>query len=144
MFPQGREGISEQAEASFLEPILSDVACLHFTIFISKTYTDFVNQTTSPNPNALMHSVKALSILQHRLGEEDSGTSTSDSTILTIVGFTTAAIYMGDQKTAKNHLHGLHTMVMIRGGISAFDENRLRAKILRQVKSHITRTMTDI
>ncbi|KAI0133568.1 hypothetical protein BJ170DRAFT_606697, partial [Xylariales sp. AK1849] len=78
------------------------------------------------------HLVKTLAILQQRLASSDDELATSDSTILTVIGLTMAAIFHGDTKTALNHLRGLHKMVTLRGGTSAFERNRrLLIKILR-------------
>ncbi|KAI2611908.1 hypothetical protein GGR54DRAFT_334491 [Hypoxylon sp. NC1633] len=121
-----------QSKQSWLEPIWRDAACLHFSIYIAKTYRDFVEGRRGSNETALAHFLKSVRVLQHRLASSDSELPISDSTILVVVGLATAAVAFGDFETASNHIGGLHKMVILRGSISAFSKNRnLQAKILR-------------
>ncbi|KAF2498479.1 hypothetical protein BU16DRAFT_536502 [Lophium mytilinum] len=134
MFPIELALESHRSGTSWLEPICGDAACLHFTVFIAKEYLRFDLGQKENSKMALYHLVKALAILQQRLGSGDDELSTSDSTILVIVGLTLAATGLGDLETAVNHLNGLYKMVLLRGGISALQWNRsLQAKIFRQV-----------
>ncbi|XXG98038.1 hypothetical protein Hte_004355 [Hypoxylon texense] len=119
---------------SWLEPVLNDAACLHFTIFIAETYRDFIQGQKGNGQSALAHFVKALGILQHRLASNENEGSICDSTILVVIGLTAAANSLGDFDAALHHVRGLQQMVTLRGGILAFKTNMmLQAKILRQV-----------
>lgn len=133
MLPPDFDPTSHQTEQSWLEPILSDPACFHFTLSIAKMYQCHVHGRNENNSSmALSHSVKALTILQQRLAGGDHELPTSDTTILVVVGLTMAATALGDLQTALMHLTGLRKMVDLRGGISAFTLNRkLQTKILR-------------
>ncbi|RSL69076.1 hypothetical protein CEP53_002332 [Fusarium sp. AF-6] len=123
---------SGQEQSLWLEPVLSDVACFHFTMFISKMYLDYLEGHTDNTRNALAHHTKALNALQTRLSAGNMKISTSDSTVLTVVGLTTAALAFGDVGIAQKHMTGLHRMVMLRGGISAFShDKRLQTKLCR-------------
>ncbi|KAI6083333.1 hypothetical protein F4821DRAFT_194566 [Hypoxylon rubiginosum] len=124
---------SDRAKNSWLEPIVSDVACFHFTLFIAKTYQDFqIQGQKESSQSALIHFIKALGILQQRLASGEDEASICDSTILVIVGLITAAISLGDFDAASKHMKGLHQIVALRGGILAFRLNKkLQAKILR-------------
>ncbi|RTE69734.1 hypothetical protein BHE90_015880 [Fusarium euwallaceae] len=123
---------SAQEQSLWLEPVLSDVACFHFTMFISEMYLDYLEGHTENTRNALIHHTKALNALQTRLSAGNMRISTSDSTVLTIVGLTTAALALGDVEIAQKHMTGLHRMVMLRGGISAFShDKRLQTKLCR-------------
>ncbi|OCK77896.1 hypothetical protein K432DRAFT_357774 [Lepidopterella palustris CBS 459.81] len=123
---------SDQTKPLWFEPIWNDAACLHFTVFISKVYLDFVHGQKEISKTALARFVKALAILQKRLASSDDELSISDSTILAVVGLTMAATALGDFETALKHLNGLHKMVILRGGMSAFKGNRqLQTKIFR-------------
>jgi hypothetical protein len=125
---------SGQEQSLWLEPILSDVACFHFTMFISKMYIDYLEGHTGNTQNALAHHTKALNALQRRLSAGNMDISTSDSTVLTVVGLTTAALAFGDVDIAQKHMRGLHKMVTLRGGISTFsNDKRLQTKLCRQV-----------
>jgi hypothetical protein len=122
----------DQDIPSFLAPILNDPACFHFTFFVSISYLDLIQGNTNDSVKALTHYVTALSILQQRLANGHLMSSTSDSTILVVVGMTITAIVLGDLKTARKHVIGLGRMVTLRGGITAFESNRrLQTKILR-------------
>ncbi|KAK7752045.1 hypothetical protein SLS62_006009 [Diatrype stigma] len=105
------------------------------SIWKSKAYFNHIDgQRGNDGTAALVHSVKALAILQQRLAGGDHDLPISDSTILVVVGLTMATTAVGDLETAQKHLTGLHKMVELRGGILAFRANRqLQAKILRQV-----------
>ncbi|KAH8679358.1 hypothetical protein BGZ61DRAFT_457085 [Ilyonectria robusta] len=124
--------VSNQTESSFFEPVLNDTACLHFTLFTTKVYMDSLDGKKEISKIALVHLVNALAILQQRLAGSDKEQTISDSTILVVVGLTMTATALGDLEAAQNHLRGLFKMVMLRGGISAFKENRsLQPKIFR-------------
>ncbi|KAM6516465.1 hypothetical protein FALCPG4_014648 [Fusarium falciforme] len=123
---------SSQEEALWLEPVLTDIACFHFTMFISKMHFDYLKGHAGNTRDALAHHTKALNVLQRRLLAGNMDISTSDSTVLTIVGLTTAALAFGDADIAQKHMVGLHRMVTLRGGISAFShDKRLQAKLCR-------------
>lgn len=126
---------SDQSESSWLEPIWNDAACLHFTVYIAKAYMDFVQGHNTNSKTGLAHFVTALTILQQRLARNNDLLSTSDSTILVVVGLTMAATALGDLDAAQKHLEGLHKMVTLRKGMSALGGNRLlHTKIYRQVR----------
>ncbi|RSM08753.1 hypothetical protein CEP52_004519 [Fusarium oligoseptatum] len=126
---------SSQEQSLWLQPVLSDLACFHFTMFISKMYLDYLEGHTDNTRNALVHHTKALNALQTRLSAGNMEISTSDSTVLTVVGLTTAALAFGDVEIAQKHMTGLHRMVMLRGGISAFShDKRLQTKLCRHTK----------
>ncbi|KAH7141032.1 hypothetical protein EDB81DRAFT_69629 [Dactylonectria macrodidyma] len=123
---------SHQTESSFLEPILNDAACLHFTLFTTRVYIDSIRGKTQISKTALSHLVTSLAILRKRLACDDAAQVISDSTILVVVGLTIAATALGDLETAVQHLQGLHKMVMLRGGISSLRWNKtLQTKIFR-------------
>ncbi|KAM5371225.1 hypothetical protein ACJZ2D_008145 [Fusarium nematophilum] len=107
-----------QDDQAWFEPILTDPACFHFTVFMAKMYLDFVQGRTENDQKALVHHGKALQVLQQRIAGGDAKLSTSDSTVLVVVGLTTAAISVGDLGNAENHIRGLHKMVSLRGGLA--------------------------
>ncbi|KAI8713901.1 hypothetical protein NCS52_01236000 [Fusarium sp. LHS14.1] len=123
---------SSQEEALWLQPVLNDIICFHFTMFISQMYLDHLEGHTNNTQKALAHHTKALSALQRRLSTGDLDISTSDSTILTVVGLSTAGLAFGDVDIAQKHMRGLHKMVTLRGGIPAFShDRRLQTKLCR-------------
>lgn len=99
-------------------------------------YLDYLEGHNNNTRDALTHQTKALNTLQRRLSAGNMDISTSDSTILTIVGLTTAALALGDVGVAQKHMGGLQMMVSLRGGISAFShDRRLQTKLCRYVES---------
>ncbi|RSM14170.1 hypothetical protein CDV31_005506 [Fusarium ambrosium] len=95
---------SSQEQSLWIQPVLSDLACFHFTMFISKMYLDYLEGHTDNTWNALVHHTKALNALQTRLSAGNMEISTSDSTILAVVGLTTAALAFGDVEIAQKHM----------------------------------------
>ncbi|KAF4463814.1 hypothetical protein FALBO_9364 [Fusarium albosuccineum] len=119
-----------QSDASWFEPIVSDTACMHFTLFISKVWLNSMQGTATDKRQALVHHGKALSTLQQRLASGDVKQATSDSTVLVVLGLTTAALGFGDLANAENHMRGLHKMATMRGGLSEFKtKKQLQGKI---------------
>ncbi|KAI8656385.1 hypothetical protein NCS56_01242400 [Fusarium sp. Ph1] len=97
-------------------------------------YLDYLEGHTGNAQNALAHHTTALNALQRRLSVGNMDISTSNSTVLTVVGLTTAALAFGDVDIAQKHMRGLHKMVTLRGGISTIShDKRLQTKLCRQV-----------
>jgi hypothetical protein len=132
MFPRELGLALNRPENSWVDPVLADPACLHFTLFIVKAYLDIVQGQREPSKAAQFHLGRCLNILQRRLAECDQQVSTSDSTVLVVLGLTVAAIALGDYEAARKHLTGLDRMVHLRGGLAALNRNRLlQTKICR-------------
>ncbi|KAI0547962.1 hypothetical protein F4679DRAFT_552682, partial [Xylaria curta] len=125
----------DQSELSWLEPIKSDPACLHFTMFVAKMWKDSIaargeRNTISRAP--LVSYGKALNLLQQRFVSCTSDMSTSDSTLLVVTGLVMSSLALRDFKTALNHVKGLHQMTALRGGLSTLNGNKqLQFKICR-------------
>ncbi|KAI8962997.1 hypothetical protein F5Y11DRAFT_173086 [Daldinia sp. FL1419] len=121
-----------RTDGSWLEPICSDAACFHFTIFVAMIYGDSMRGRDGTNKTALAHFIKALGLLQERIASLEYGLLTSDSTILVVVGLAMTSTATGDLEVALRHMKGLHQIVALRGGISAFRmDKQLQLKILR-------------
>ncbi|KAI5457499.1 hypothetical protein BGZ63DRAFT_79872 [Mariannaea sp. PMI_226] len=132
MSPLEFDPASSRPKEPWFDPVWNDSACLHFTIYVTKVYTNLLHGREQNSGGALVHFITTLSILQQRISYSREHSALSDSTILVVVGLVMLATACGDLEIAQNHLAGLAKMVMLRGGISAFHNNReLQAKICR-------------
>lgn len=119
-------------EDIWVEPIFTDPACLHLTIYFAKTYSNMMLQDHQENQRheSLDHFGKAVGILQRRLTSM-SDDALSDSTITVVYGLARGALGLGDLETASKHVSGLQRIVQLRGGIQSFQGNRIQIKVLR-------------
>lgn len=86
----------------------------------------------------MVHLAKALAVLRQRLAAGNVDASTSDSTILVVIGLAMASGALGEFEAARAHLSGLHAIVTSRGGIAAFRANKqLQVKMFRQAQIHL-------
>jgi hypothetical protein len=124
----------ERRAENWIAPLTTDLAFLHMMIFTSQYYFDTIailprkpsRQHISP------HFVKALRLLQERIGGNDHKAKLSFTTLAAVMGLTGHAYLTGDLKSARNHLEGLHKIVILRGGVSTFEANpKLLLEILR-------------
>ncbi|KAI1733668.1 hypothetical protein F4680DRAFT_393563 [Xylaria scruposa] len=125
----------DQSELSWLEPIKSDPACLHFTMFVARMWKDSIAERGKRNTISqapLVSYGKALNLLQQRFASPTSDLSTSDSSLLVVTGLVMGSLALRDFKTALNHVKGLHQMMALRGGLSTLNGNKqLQYKICR-------------
>ncbi|KAI0468733.1 hypothetical protein F4859DRAFT_201077 [Xylaria cf. heliscus] len=138
----------DQSELSWLRPIISDPACLHFTMFVAKMLKDSIatrGEQTTISQASLVSYGKALNLLQRRFTGSTGDLPTSDSTILVVTGLVTCSLALYDFKTALNHIKGLHQMVVLRGGLSTLNGNKqLQFKICRADMSVSLSTGCDV
>ncbi|KAI2793672.1 hypothetical protein POX_a00256 [Penicillium oxalicum] len=105
--------------------ILADEAYFHSTLAISASYVDFRRRRSTISSKTLHHITQAYALVNMKL----SGPfSVSDSAIAAVVSL---AIYQQVHRqptTGLVHLHGLHRMIQLRGGITRLmQENRALA-----------------
>lgn len=62
---------------------------------------------------------------------EDSSTASTDSTISAVLSLATGADVAGDIQSLRKHVHGLHSVVKLRGGISGLEHPWLQSKCCR-------------
>ncbi|KAI8945525.1 hypothetical protein F4801DRAFT_568074 [Xylaria longipes] len=127
--------VQDQSELSWLDPIKSDQACLHFTMFVAKMWKDSIALEGGHNTisqASLVSYGKALNILQQRFTASAGDGSMSDSTLLVVTGLVMGSLALRDFQTALNHVKGLHQMVVLRGGLSTLNGNKqLQFKVCR-------------
>lgn len=109
---------SKRPKTSWFDPVWSDAACLHFTIYVTNVFASHVCGRQSSN-RVLAHFGTTLRILQERMGDA----YISDSTLLVVVGLAMTATAFGHHDTAQKHLDGLARMVALRGGCPALVAN---------------------
>ncbi|TRX89909.1 hypothetical protein FHL15_009181 [Xylaria flabelliformis] len=142
-------GLAEnQSELSWLEPIKSDPACLHFTMFVAGMWKDSIavrGEQNTISQASLVSYGKVLNLLQQRFTDGASDVSTSDSSLIVVTGLVMGSLALCDFKTALNHLKGLHQMIVLRGGLSTLNGNRrLQFKICRADISVALSTGCDV
>lgn len=136
MLPPEQGLVVHHLDSSWLEPMWNDLACLHFTVFIGHVYFNRLRGREARNETAMVHFAKTLAILRQRFAVGNVEASTSDSTILVVIGLVMAANALGEFQTARQHLSGLQSMVTLRGGMAAFRANKqLQVKMFRQAQA---------
>ncbi|RYP02083.1 hypothetical protein DL764_005964 [Monosporascus ibericus] len=103
----------ERREELWIEPLAFDPAYLHALIFSTHDYFDTV-------------------LLRERLLHEDDQARLSTTTISVVLTLAAHAHFIGESESAKHHLQGLHKIVNLRGGVTAFKDN---AKLLIEMLS---------
>ncbi|KAI1751545.1 hypothetical protein F4782DRAFT_540820 [Xylaria castorea] len=140
--------VQDQSELSWLEPIKSDPACLHFTMFVARMWKDSIaarGEQNTISQASLISYGKALSFLQQRLTGDAGDVSTSDSTLIVVTGLVMGSLALHDFKTALNHVKGLHQMIVLRGGLSTLNGNKkLQFKVCRTDISVALSTGCDV
>lgn len=118
----------------WIAPLTFDAAFLHTMISMSHSYFDFVagGRSSVLTKTTLHHFIKALKLLRERMSRDNDPITLSDSTTAAVMAFAGHALMMGDFNSAMNHMKGIHKIVGMRGGTSAFRSNpKLLTDILR-------------
>ena len=124
----------DKEDRTLFEPLKFDAAYLHAAALGTHTYIGLMLsrgdqnrvQCTSP------HFSRALRLLRERLLSSDEQTKVSDPTILVVIALALHARMIGDYESARHHMHGLHKMVDLRGGIAVVRHNtKLAMEIFR-------------
>lgn len=112
----------------------TDAAALHVTAFSVEGFIDVcLHRREQPNPTAMVHLQKGLSILSERLAGGDEKLKTNDASIGVVLKLATSAHFAGDLQAEKQHMIGVRKMVDSRGGIDAFRNNPLLYEMIRCV-----------
>ncbi|KAF2668082.1 hypothetical protein BT63DRAFT_457382 [Microthyrium microscopicum] len=122
LFPLESCVFFENKAKSWIAPLTFDAVFMHTMIFMSRSYFDFhiSGRSTAISKGILHHFTRALRLLRERLSGSDDQAMLSDSNMAAIMALSSHALLIGDVKSAKNHLEGLHKIVCIRGGLSSF------------------------
>ncbi len=120
-------------DMEWLDPLKFDAAYLHVTVFAAEVFMDRVLGRRYPNANqdATVHFLKGVQILRKRLLRGVENTRPSNPTIAVVLTLAVSALFMGEDETFKHHMMGLRRMVNLRGGIAAFQGNKLLTEIFR-------------
>lgn len=124
----------ERRAENWIAPLAVDPAYLHSTIFTSLYYFDVILPETSSHAGQriLHHHHKALSLVRERLLHGGDDARLSNNTVSVILGLTGQTFWMGDLRSAANHMDGMRKIVHLRGGLHTFRDNqKLLAEILR-------------
>jgi hypothetical protein len=130
MFPFQRFVDIEKEHKHWIEDFGSDPTYLQAVSYCAQTYFDIIRSKTF-RAVALIHIDSCIVGLQHRITQ--TSLATTDSTVFLIVALILVARLLGDLESAKKHLHGLHDLLQLRGGITALSKRLLRFKCCRFV-----------
>jgi hypothetical protein len=115
----------------WLEDLGKDPAYVHALVFLSQAYLDLLHHQ-KVGTVAMVHMAKTMSHLREQLNSDQF--APSNSVLFVVLSLAMATIELGDFEAARKHLHGLHRMVMLRGGLVALAAQRsLQMKICRSV-----------
>ncbi|KAK3389938.1 hypothetical protein B0H63DRAFT_105702 [Podospora didyma] len=134
LFPLESCILFERRAEAWIAPLTIDPAFLHTMIFTSQYYFDAVlpqRPSSEMSQRSLPHYTKTLKLLHERFSETgDEQARLSFTTVAAVMGLTGYAHLMGDTRSARHHLKGLHKIVTLRGGISTL---RGSAKLLVEI-----------
>ncbi|TVY44661.1 hypothetical protein LOCC1_G007048 [Lachnellula occidentalis] len=101
----------------------------HSLLWTTQTYFDWLGGSGT-SPAQILHAHRTLVGLRERLTDEER--ATSDSTVVVVVNLIMMNAVVGDPKSARKHMRGLHKMVEMRGGVRAFGGNtQIQLKMCR-------------
>ncbi|KAJ3566876.1 hypothetical protein NPX13_g6976 [Xylaria arbuscula] len=125
----------ERRVEHWVAPLALDAAYLHANIASSLYYRDVILSPTtsrSDQRTRYYHHTKAVSLLRERINSMNEDIQLSNNTVSIILILAGQAFIAGNLKTAMQHLEGIHTIINLRGGFSAFKGNeKLATEILR-------------
>ncbi|KAH8895361.1 hypothetical protein GQ53DRAFT_839014 [Thozetella sp. PMI_491] len=122
----------------WIKDLGQDPAYVHALVFLSQAYLDLLHYQ-KVGTRAIVHMNKTISYLRERLTSVQF--APSNSILFVVLSLAMATNELGDFEAARNHLHGLHRMVMLRGGLAALVAQRsLQMKICRLDLAHAIQT----
>ncbi|KAL6252633.1 hypothetical protein RBB50_000352 [Rhinocladiella similis] len=96
---------------------MSDQLVLHVTLYSSGSHFNRQMRQSSDHVRVMQHKLAAISLINERLSDQEQ--ATSDATIAAVAALTNIALAEEAFSEARKHMHGLETMVRMRGGLSA-------------------------
>ncbi|KAK3321365.1 hypothetical protein B0T19DRAFT_466711 [Cercophora scortea] len=119
----------------------TSLAYVHSVLYANQAFYDYRRDAKLGN-KTIHHLTKTLALLQDNIYQQ--GTAVSDVTISIILTLCMVADAMGDPEAAKKHIHGLHTIVTLRGGLGALRHNNaVRLKVCRADLGYAINTGMD-
>ena len=112
----------EDEDQRWVDELELDPTYLQTVSYVAHSYFDAVKEQPS-GPSAIAHTNRALVILQQRFAQTDM--VVTDSVIFTVLALAMMAQSIDDLETAEKHIHGLHRLIELRGGLKALGEKRL-------------------
>ncbi|TVY26283.1 hypothetical protein LHYA1_G005806 [Lachnellula hyalina] len=114
----------------WIQYLALDPLYCHSLLWTTQTYFDWLNGS-GVSPIQIQHAHQTLVGLRERL-TLDAELATSDATIVVVVSLIMMNAFVGDYKSARKHVRGLHKMVEMRGGVRAFGGNtQIQLKMCR-------------
>ncbi|KUI73929.1 hypothetical protein VM1G_09628 [Cytospora mali] len=134
LFPMERCIFFDRRAENWIAPLAVDPAYLHAKIFTSLFFFDGIkpNRSHHASQSILHHHHRALSLLRERILNGTDQARLSNNTVSVILGLAGQAFWMGDLRSAMNHMEGLRRIVDLRGGLVSIRNNeKLLTELLR-------------
>ncbi|KUI58295.1 hypothetical protein VP1G_05607 [Cytospora mali] len=134
LFPMERCIFFDRRAENWIAPLAVDPAYLHAKIFTSLYFFDGIkpNRSHHASQRTMHHHHRALSLLRERILNGTDQARLSNNTISVILGLAGQAFWMGDLRSAMNHMEGLRRIVDLKGGLSSIRNNeKLLTELLR-------------
>ena len=118
-------------EQYWFEDMHHDPSYAHNVYYSALAYFDVVKSQTF-GPTAIMHTNKAIVLLQKKLGEPSK--IVTDSILYVVLMLAMFSEALDDLETVEKHIHGLHQLIKLRGGIGTLSQKHsLQIKCCRFV-----------
>lgn len=133
LFPLEASILFDKRDEAWLQPLAWDSAYLHAMVFTTQDYFGSLSPVASSQSKqqALSHCLTTLRLLRERMLNNPQ-MMLADSTVAAVLALAAHAHFVGDHQSARHHLDGLHRIVHLKGGPSAFKNNpKLLVEILR-------------
>ena len=115
----------------WFDDLKQDPAYSHTMLYISQAYFD-LSRSQVFGTSAIARMNDAIVMLRKKLAE--TNLIVTDSIVLTVLALAMMSQTVDDVETTDKHMHGLHQLIEIRGGLKSLDHKRLlQVKCCRSV-----------
>lgn len=122
MYPIERCVDLSREDERWFEDLKHDVAYSHTILYIAQSYFDLAKSRTF-GASAIARMNDAIVMLQKTLAAADL--IVTDSIVLTVLALAMMSQTVDDFETADKHMHGLHQLIELRGGLRTLNHKRL-------------------
>lgn len=132
MFPLASYIAFDSHETSWFDQLTVDAAYLHITAFAGEALTNKVRgqECLTRNQAVMQHFSTGVRLLRQRIEKGDIDAKVADSTISIVLILAISAHLMND-RTARQHMEGIHRMILLRGGLVTLRNQKLKMEICR-------------
>lgn len=132
MFPLEPCILFEKKDTQWLEPMFFDAVYLNATVFATMTFAGLLSSQS--NQTAGSYFTTTLQLLQERLSLQDEKLKVSDPTLMAVWTLAMHSVFVGEYRTARQHISGLRKMIELRGGL---DNLRGNTKLIIEILKYV-------